>query len=1394
MMKKCLSALMLLMSACFAAAMPSFAKIRQISKDNYEISSADDYEEFRQIVATGNPYANAVLTSDITVNDVIGKGDVQFHYRGTFDGQGHTITMNSVRNNTKNKPWGLFQYTEPGCVIKNLKVVGSLINENEGATMGSFVGEARGTRIENCISDATLNGYGYVGGLVGTCYGANFFENCAFIGECTAGNSEQYGIVGYNAHTISIKSCYVDAVFISTTSAPFCNETNKDNCVFMNNYYRITGVQGVESTYSGATKVSEDDIKLGKLCCELNVKGRNGVVWYQHGDHPHPFKADGDKVASFNVSGYVLATSCANTNYDGHICTHCGEIQKDNVGNPYKVDPLQTVSDGGENGTYIDLLRYKFNSTNETAAVTGVKNNKIVNAIHIPETVRLNGRDYTVTTINGYTFASPDEKTSAMQYCYIPKTVTLIEDNAFNYCNSLTDLHIADCPSNGEARVQKLYMSLNKRKYENEDLFFDCPLEKVYIGRDLRWDTSTNIFNIEGPDEPFEAQNKITDVVFGPRVSRVGNYLEEDARKGYSYDLFNDCTGVRRVYILGDEKSMDEDYMYFYIRDGLTKATDFYINRNIGSTGTGDDNYWGYTAGSYNDMGCLDRCEHVTYGPFVQYITKESFKGLSTNNNTTLKTVDFTNAINLETIDENAFAYCHETSFGADPFKNCTKLKEIGFKAFTDCDGIKKLFLPASVEKLYSQAFDDCDKLTSLLIEDSTTPITFIDDNDDGGAFNSCDVLVNVYQGRDYVLRNNKSPFSSCSKLATVLVGPSVTHLTDNSYADLEKLNAFTFLASGTPLKIDNLSNVVGSAEVTMLFINRKLVNMDNKENVNWGDTIKSTVLELSFGETIDHVYENLFNGFTALKTLTIPSNINNVQMHAFDKCSALETLCILGKTTVYQYAFAHCPNLHYVYLTNKDILLDSRVFDESDNIQEVYTAFESNPTVQSSDYAFPQNVYETANLVCAGDMGYKKIELTSVPWSNFKNREFPTDMKTNDYEGDYMTAEQQEGDFDHASISHSFKEKQMELVYFPFDMDSYYFGSDAEIYQLKINEKNYSDNCESTDGHKVADVIFEKVNIDDVKNLSYNAYVVKTARNEESMASHLNLFNANSIAVKNALWQLQGVHSGADLKAGNAISSLNASSNAFVCQDGMLMLVNGNYNVGDGDVVLYGNAEDGELMAFNIVDGESNVLMSSKLNLSFNEHLEGYSSFYAADCNYIAPEWCDVYVATSGASGAIKLEKIEDHVITKGQAVLLHSSNSASDGLTEYLTHATHGSSATALYAQNMLKGVSEDTEVSELCGADGFVYVLSCNSSYKNTGFYKLSSSKVMPAGKAYLLPDANSDAKSCLFVCDEAATGIIRTESEGMKMIYDLMGRRLKETGSKGIYIIDNKKVLK
>lgn len=173
------------------------------------------------------------------------------------------------------------------------------------------------------------------------------------------------------------------------------------------------------------------------------------------------------------------------------------------------------------------------------------------------------------------------------------------------------------------------------------------------------------------------------------------------------------------------------------------------------------------------------------------------------------------------------------------------------------------------------------------------------------------------------------------------------------------------------------------------------------------------------------------------------------------------------------------------------------------------------------------------------------------------------------------------------------------------------------------------------------------------------------------------------------------------------------------------------------------------------------------------------WTTFYSNACNYQAPEGTQVFkVNLSGTD--ITMTEIEDRIVTKGQGVVLKSTNG-----NIVMSKTKYESSAD--YSDNSLKGTSVSIT------NPGNAYVLSYSQS-KGVGFYKLSSTGTIGMNKAYLVYDGSANARS-FFTFEETATGVEMNKiggNEGDDKVYDLQGRRVANP-SNGIYIVNGKKVI-
>ena len=272
--------------------------------DVIEIWNKAQLETFRDAVNGGNNYSGKTvrLMADLNLGDgwtPIGIIDDEDHsFKGTFDGQGNTITINVTASSTVLGLFGYFRGT-----VENLKVTGKVLNTEttltsstagivaynrgiisqcacvatiQGTIVGGIAGENHGT-ITNCYHQgniyATNEDAGkYLGGIAGILNGTAISNVYAFCG--TMDNvSSTGGIVATNQEgTLSNSNCFYDVTW---------NDSGKmvGSCTLTGN--ALNGQLNTENDYSIWTFAVGE---LPELTCfknkivRLGDNNDNGVI------------------------------------------------------------------------------------------------------------------------------------------------------------------------------------------------------------------------------------------------------------------------------------------------------------------------------------------------------------------------------------------------------------------------------------------------------------------------------------------------------------------------------------------------------------------------------------------------------------------------------------------------------------------------------------------------------------------------------------------------------------------------------------------------------------------------------------------------------------------------------------------------------------------------------------------------------------------------------------------------------------------------------------------------------------------------------------------------------------------------------------------------------------
>lgn len=257
-------------------------------------TSIKSAQEFADMTAGGN----YILTKDIEISTPY------TNFSGTFDGNGHTITLKITANQNYTGLFTSLQGMSGGTTVKNLLLDGTIDNTANYNRVAAVAGGASALNgpitVENCKSAVTITGSGsYIAGIVGYCSnnssskgllqilncantgsvsgkgnvggiagnltgGAHAIQNCYNTGSVAATGNNVAGIVGWVADGVSITNCYtVGALPQSGTVSAIanCYQVGSGSAV---NCYALEGT-ATELT----TKVTLDDKSAFKTESEM---------------------------------------------------------------------------------------------------------------------------------------------------------------------------------------------------------------------------------------------------------------------------------------------------------------------------------------------------------------------------------------------------------------------------------------------------------------------------------------------------------------------------------------------------------------------------------------------------------------------------------------------------------------------------------------------------------------------------------------------------------------------------------------------------------------------------------------------------------------------------------------------------------------------------------------------------------------------------------------------------------------------------------------------------------------------------------------------------------------------------------------------------------------------
>lgn len=505
---------------------------------------------------------------------------------------------------------------------------------------------------------------------------------------------------------------------------------------------------------------------------------------------------------------------------------------------------------------------------------------------------------------------------------------------------------------------------------EGRGLFYDCPLEEIYLGRNLAYDTSSQYGK-----SPFYNKDLITRITIGNTVTSLG------------LTLFWGCTKIQTVVLLANYPPKCNSNTFHYILD---EGLSFYVPYNCSANYTSAENWpsgrikewfqddlfnyfplntscveisakgseqtesllvpssitWDnqtFTVSQIADSAFdnWDTLTSVTFPESIKIIGKQSFQDCNK-----LNTVNFTGQTEIR---EEAFLNCTSLinikfpesliKIGRNAFRNDNSitqidfnegLTEIGFGAFMDCAALTAVVLPNSITRVEDSAFENCKKLTYASLGNTLESLG-------NSAFRNCGVLTEIsipgtaetigakaFQGcKTLALATLNSGtktignfcFDGCSELLSMTIPGTVISIGSGSFNGCTSLSSLSFSNGEEGLEIPMFTD----SPLKTLRIGRNLTYPFSDAQSPFRD--RTTLSRVMFtGNYVTHIYDYLLDGCNKVSSITLPETLQIINSSAFRNCSSLPTMTLPASLNeIKSNAFDGCTSLSSLTINDSE-------------------------------------------------------------------------------------------------------------------------------------------------------------------------------------------------------------------------------------------------------------------------------------------------------------------------------------------------------------------------------------------------------------------------------------------------------------------------------------------